>query len=73
MRRFSSKRLQIILALGLVGVLAAVFYVRYFIVRPMGFGPAGSAVSNAEFGKMRLSRMISAPIGVCTYAQRWRG
>lgn len=58
MRRFASKRLQIILAIGLVGVLAAVFYVRYFIVRPVGRGPAGPTVSNVDFDRTWTERRV---------------
>lgn len=58
MRRFTSKRLWIILAFGLMGVLSAVFYVRYYVARPIGIGPAGPAVSKVGFEKTWTERRV---------------
>ncbi len=52
------KRLKIFLTVGVVLVLCTTFYLRYFLSRPVGSGPAGPAVDSSAFGRVWSARPI---------------
>ncbi len=56
--KLSKKRLAAILLVGLVIVVAALFYTRYFLWRPIGSGPAGPDVASAPFAEIWTPRPV---------------
>lgn len=52
------KRLRLLVGLGLLLVAVSVFYIRYFLARPVGSGPAGPAVEAAAFEKPWTERKV---------------
>lgn len=51
-------RLAIILSGGLLLLLGVLFYTQYFLVRPIGSGPAGPEVSPAAFAEVWTTRPV---------------
>ncbi len=55
---WSKKRLIVISAVGLSLIGVAVFYVQYYILRPVGNGPAGPHVATESFAKPWTERPV---------------
>ncbi len=54
----SHKRVARLAACGGFLLLCALFYMRYYLARPVGNGPAGPAVARAPFGKRWTDRKV---------------
>ncbi len=54
----SHRRLKLIIAIGVLLVVGSVFYVRYFVSRPIGSGPAGPSVDAALFDQIWTDRRV---------------
>lgn len=57
-RPTARKRLRLILGVGVLLVVASVFYIRYFLARPIGRGPAGPLVESAAFQQHWTERRV---------------
>ncbi|MDX1925708.1 MAG: SGNH/GDSL hydrolase family protein [Pirellulaceae bacterium] len=53
-----NSRLFVILGLGILTTLAALGYIRYYIARPIGSGPAGPAVASEPFAHPWSDRQV---------------
>lgn len=53
-----SKRIATMLGLGMVLALGAVFYIQYFLARPIGTGPAGPPVDRTAFDETWTERHV---------------
>jgi len=51
-------RLFFLSALGLLGILAALGYIQFYIARPVGAGPAGPSVARESFDKPWSDRQV---------------
>ncbi|MCR9117666.1 MAG: SGNH/GDSL hydrolase family protein [bacterium] len=58
MRTKSRLRLRVILVVGAFLVIGSVFYIQYFLARPMGNGPAGPSVDASHFTQPWTNRQI---------------
>lgn len=58
MRTKGRKRLRVILAVGVLLVIGSVFYIQYFLARPIGSGPAGPRVDASRFTQPWTNRQI---------------
>jgi lysophospholipase L1-like esterase len=58
MRGIKRKRLTLILTIGVLLVFASIFYLRYFIARPIGSGPAGPSVDSSAFDSVWTDRRV---------------
>lgn len=54
----NKKRFTVILVLGLLLMAGSLFYVRYFLWRPTGSGPAGPEVAGAPFAEVWTERPV---------------
>lgn len=52
------KRLAVVLGVGMLLILGATSYVRFFLSRPIGSGPAGPIVSRNDFEKSWTTRRV---------------
>ncbi|WP_182871402.1 SGNH/GDSL hydrolase family protein [Rhodopirellula sp. JC639] len=52
------KRLRLILAVGVLLIIGSVFYIRFFLVRPIGSGPAGPRVDASYFTQPWTDRPV---------------
>lgn len=57
-RTLSRKRLPLLITLGLVLTAASGFYVRYYLSRPSGTGPAGPRVESKPFDGVWTERVV---------------
>ncbi|PHS00907.1 MAG: hypothetical protein COA78_23305 [Blastopirellula sp.] len=55
---YPKKRTASIVAIGLVLIAGAVFYLYYFVARPIGTGPAGPVVEATEFSRIWTERSV---------------
>ncbi|MGY8767177.1 MAG: SGNH/GDSL hydrolase family protein [Pirellulales bacterium] len=55
---YPKKRTASIAAIGLVMIVCAVFYLYYFVARPIGSGPAGPTVAAADFSQIWTERSV---------------
>lgn len=56
--RILSRRILLLLGLGALLVAIAAGYIRFFLVRPIGEGPAGPAVDRAAFAEVWTERPV---------------
>lgn len=60
---WNKQRLSAISVVGVLAIAAAVFYVQYFMLRPIGSGPAGPPVAAEPFAKNWTERPVQV-IGI---------